>query len=269
MKQKNQKEGEMVQVLVVSHRPFVCPEEACYIPIYVGDKNFSFERGFKDDSGISIAQKNKNYCELTALYWYWKNRMDTADFSGLCHYRRFFTKTPWSNREKHYLSTDDVLEYMKDADIILPEHMNLRCTVFENYYLHGAGKKKDLEIVGNIIAEQCPDYLSSYNAILNRTQASYCNMFVTNNKYFQNYCKWLFDILFEAENRIDLRDYTEQEARIFGYLSEILLNVWVLKNKLKVKYVPVVLTTMNGSALLKHYIKKKFIKRGWISCSVL
>ena len=87
-------------------------------------------------------------------------------------------------------------------------------------------------------------------------------MFVTGNKLFQNYCKWLFAILFEAEDRIDLRDYTEQEARIFGYLSEILLNVWVLKNRLKVKYVPVVLTTMNGKDLLKHYIKKKFIKRG-------
>lgn len=48
------------------------------------------------------------------------------------------------------------------------------------------------------------------------------------------YCQWLFDILFELEKRIDISDYTTAEARIYGCLSEILINVWVQKKQLRV-----------------------------------
>lgn len=58
-------------------------------PLFVGDGT-NEDSYIRDNIGDNISNKNKNYCELTALYWMWKN--SNADILGLCHYRRFFGK---------------------------------------------------------------------------------------------------------------------------------------------------------------------------------
>ena len=65
-------------------------------------------------------------------------------------------------------------------------------------------------------------------------------MFIMKKKLMDKYCEWLFKILSLVEEKTDLSDYSPTEARIYGYLSEILLNVWVLKNKLNYCEIPVV-----------------------------
>lgn len=45
----------------------------------------------------------------------------------------------------------------------------------------------------------------------------------------------MFDILFKLEKEIDLSKYEGQERRVFGFVSELLMDVYVNKNKLKVK----------------------------------
>ena len=70
-------------------------------------------------------------------------------------------------------------------------------------------------------------------------------MFVMKKNDLNNYCEWLFDILFYVEKHIDMTGYSVEESRVFGYISEILLNVWVNKNMLKVKYLPIAYTDCN------------------------
>ena len=75
---------------------------------------------------------------------------------------------------------------------------------------------------------------------MERTKLHILNMFVMKKQLFDEYCKWLFSILFELERRIDISGYNQYEARVFGFISERLLNVWLEKQQLKVKELPVV-----------------------------
>lgn len=76
-------------------------------------------------------------------------------------------------------------------------------------------------------------------------------MFITNKINYDSYCKWLFSILFELEKHIDLTGYNEYQKRIYGFLSERLLNVWIKHNKLKLCEVGVLSTERKVSILAK------------------
>ena len=230
----------MNTMYVITHKKFTPPHIDGYVPIEVGADLRDEKLGYlKDNSGDNISKKNKNYCELTGLYWIWKN--DKSDYIGICHYRRYFSKWSLDPAVDYYYSMDKLVRYLNKYDVILPKkYFWLKHNVATGYYEAGQGKEKDLISVRNIIQEKYPEYLSSYNKVLKSHAASYCNMMVCSKSVFDNYCKWLFDILFELEKITDLSDYSLAEARIYGYLSEILINVWVIKNKARIKRLSVV-----------------------------
>jgi hypothetical protein len=80
-----------LKILVAAHKPYWMPEDEAYVPVWVnaaanGD---GIPAGWlRDDAGDNISHKNATYCELTALFWAWKN-LDAA-YLGLAHYRRHF-----------------------------------------------------------------------------------------------------------------------------------------------------------------------------------
>lgn len=92
-----------VKIIVATHKKYEMPQDAMYLPLHVGAEGKTDQNGNpldlgyqKDNTGENISNKNAAYCELTGLYWAWKN-LDT-DYTGLAHYRRHFgkkTKTPF------------------------------------------------------------------------------------------------------------------------------------------------------------------------------
>jgi hypothetical protein len=224
---------------IITHKLFDVPQLDSYTPLEVGAVLRNSDYGYlKDDSGDNISSKNPNYCELTGLYWIWKN--ENVDFVGISHYRRYFSRWILDADSRYYYSMSRMVDYLNDYDIILPKSFFwVKHNVGTGYYEAGQGLRKDLDAVREIINKRFPDYLSSFDNVIMSHKASYCNMMVSKKTLFDEYCMWLFDILFELEKNIDLSNYTVAEARVFGYLSEILLNVWVKKNQLKVKFLPV------------------------------
>ena len=69
---------------------------------------------------------------------------------------------------------------------------------------------------------------------MNQNRMYTWNMFIAEKEVFNGLCKWLFDILFEVEQKIDIRSYGKYQVRVFGFLSERLVNVYYLHNKLKI-----------------------------------
>lgn len=223
-------------IYVVTHKKVELPNKEGYIPIIVGNHDVKIEKAVYDNIGDNIAEKNPNFCELTALYWIWKNDLESK-FVGISHYRRFLLKNARKFTPDNLLDVKTCEKWLNKYDIILPfPRVWFDCTV-QDWFLKTDGKEKDLVMLRKIINEKHPDSLQYYDDVMNGYEASYCNMFVMPKKLFDEYCQWLFDILFELEKRTDISSYTALEARIYGFLSERLLNVWVRQKKLKVKYV--------------------------------
>lgn len=225
-------------LFIVMHKEYQVPTFSPYRSISVGPNKDKFKANYRDDTEDNIANKNSFYCELTAQYWVWKNIANRYDNIGLVHYRRFFANS--NTLFKKLLTDKNIQKYLSKFDIILPKKWYWNMTVAEYYYIAGQGKKKDLKTTRRAIEKYFPDYLSSFDKILSQHSASYCNMMVTNRENFKKYTEWLFCILEYVEENTDISNYRSAEARIFGYLSEILLNVWVDHNQLKVKYLPMI-----------------------------
>ena len=225
-----------VKIYIATHKEAEFPNNSIYVPIEVGAYSKKKFTKITDDTGDNISSKNPNYCELTATYWIMKN--DKSDIVGLTHYRRYFFKNH-TNRLDQVLRRQDIMEYLKDYDMIVPNKTYLLKykNIKEAYYI--IHKSDDWEVCKNILKEKYPDYLEDFEEVEKSRSFYACNMFISSKKIFDDYYHWLFDILFELERRIDISSYDDYNKRIFGFMSERLFNVWVHHQNLKLKEVPV------------------------------
>lgn len=247
-----------IKIYVSCHDDFYVPECKYLYPVQVGtcfsDKKIP---GFiHDDDGDNISYKNKSYCELTALYWAWKN--DDADYYGLFHYRRYLSFNPEHEKSSTYYKTFDFIdenairelhlnerdieEVIGDFDVIAPIANFVGVNFKNNYeqycnsdYLH----KEDLDIFIEVVKEKYPHLTTFVDNYMNSKYAYFCNMGIMKKKYFNEYCEILFDVLEETEKRCDVSNYSVNELRVFGHLSErlfgVMYNYWLSLGDVKCK----------------------------------
>jgi hypothetical protein len=196
-----------------------------------------------DDTGDSLSSQNLFWSEITGLYWAWKN-LEKSEFIGLCSYRRFFNfeqsskpieivKTIKAKDKIFSINYDLVGKIFDDFDVILPVPYtyawSIRRVCSKNY------RDTDFTLLEKILKEVCPDYYSSYEKVMYKSNNLIGhNMFIMKWDEFQNYCKWVFDILIPISKIIDPSDYPINQQRVFGYMHELLLAVYVEHKKFKV-----------------------------------
>lgn len=231
-----------IKVIVAAHKPYRMPQDSMYLPLQVGRALTPVDFGWHgDNTGDNISLKNPYYCELTGLYWAWKNLK--ADAIGLVHYRRFFREG--ESRVKFSFCPgrkwDRVLTYAEAEELlslypmILPKKRNYYIETIESQYAH-AHNKDQLRLVREIIREYHSDYLTAFDRHMNERSGHMFNMFIMRYNNFNNYCNWLFDILFKLEDILGKND------RIYGFIGERLLDVWIRINikeyvELNVQYI--------------------------------
>ena len=221
-------------IYVVTHKNISFRLTDGYVRLGVGNHPEVVSE-YQDHNGDNISHKNPSFCELTGLYWIWKNH-NSDPCVGLVHYRRLFAFHIWKKID-HWIPLNlRVMKYrrakklLKKYDIILPKPFYFPNTVKEQYaYCHNG---KDMDTVREIIQEKCPEYIPAFDTVMNSHTLYVFNMLITSQKLLDDYCTWLFDILFEAERRIDISGYDEYQKRIFGFLSERLLNVYCAHHQL-------------------------------------
>ena len=252
-----------VKVIIATHKTYAMPADPMYLPVHVGAEGKNPIGYTPDNTGEHISTKNATFCELTGLYWAWKNL--EADYIGLAHYRRHFALGRKGEPMERLLTEKEAQDLLTGKDGILPKK---RQYVIENLYSHYAHTchVEPLDITGEIIREKYPDYAPAFDHLKKRTSAHMFNMMILKKEHLDAYCTWLFDILFELEKRVDASQYDSFHARFFGRVSELLLDVWLEKNPLNCAEVPVIsMEPVNwfkkgGSFLLAKFTGKKYGK---------
>ncbi len=239
-------------IYIVTHKKYKMPDVKDYQPIQVGAALHDDLGYLKDSDGDNISKKNPNYCELTALYYIWKNCKENV--VGLVHYRRYFCTKKTIHPSKYILSYDHAIQLLKKYDIILPYKMYRQGKTLREDYA-AAHNIKDYDICRDVIGEKYPDYLNAFDKVSAQKTLYQYNMLICKKELFDSYCQWLFDILFEVERRVDIRKYDAYNQRIFGFLSERLFNVWLEYKQLNVKKCEVYNIEDSLAQLLKANLK--------------
>ena len=230
-----------VSLYVATNALVPFPKDHAYKPIFCGESAQTAPPGYLTDAtGDNISTKNVLYCELTALYWAWKNDV-TSDYIGLCHYRRYFNFAAKANHggERDFntiTATDNIADCLADCDIILTEKKTGENSQYDDYVHYH--REQDIKTCIKIVQELYPDYLDSFRRYLEGREMYGNQMFITSREIFHKYMKWLFDILSEAEKRIYLSYDHSYQRRALGFLAERLLTLYVQHNRLKVKEFP-------------------------------
>lgn len=214
-----------IKIVVATHKRYWMPDDPIYLPVHVGaagKENIGYQR---DDEGENISEKNANYCELTGLYWAWKNLK--ADYIGLAHYRRHFSNGRlFGEKKEKVIKQKKLEEKLKGIDILLPKPRNYWIETNYSQYAH-AHHAIDLDLTKEILEEKYPEYIMAWDSSMKKTTGHRFNMFIMKKDKFEAYCIWLFDILFELEKRLDISTYNKNDSRVFGFVSERLLDVWI------------------------------------------
>lgn len=244
-----------------------------YIPVCCGatfDKNKN-STIIGDNTGDNISEKKNFYNELTVLYWAWKNQK--ADYYGLCHYRRFLSFSDKDTDKlsydvdhaagcivaddlskntinKYNLHKDNMQKEIEKYDAVFMEPLDLDVYKLETNYAAMEScpdwhKMADVDLMLRIIKEKYPEMYGTayeYMHILNKSFLYNC--FIMKADIFNNFCSWLFDILFELEKQIDTSEYSQQQCRALAGIAERLVGIYELhlrkQKKYNIKYTPLI-----------------------------
>lgn len=252
------KKNNKIEIYIAAHKKFEVPKNDIYIPLHVGAFNKADLGFLKDSTKKNISEKNSSFCELTGIYWIWKNVK--ADIIGLVHYRRYFYNSVFNSKKK-ILTEKEIKNILNKYDIIVaPKGYTLHTNVKNDYIKNHI--EDDFIKCEEIIKNKYPDYMKAYNKIMNGNSYRQFNMIITKKSIFNEYCSWIFDILLELEKNVDLDDgRNNYNKRVFGFLSERLFNVWLLKNnQYKIKEKCVFNTEESMIKQKIRFIIKKIIK---------
>lgn len=174
-----------------------------------------------DNTGDNISRKNSQFCELTGLYWIWKNAAE--DIVGLEHYRRhFMLPIDWMSRMKNY-----------NIDVILPTPLYVAPCIEGNY------RKRHTEAVWDTLLDILKKQGNGDDASIffkETTLYSPCNMFIMRNEILDDLCNWMFPIIFDLVEKCGVLDDAYQN-RYPGFVSERLITYFFEKNRNRYKVV--------------------------------
>ena len=201
---------------------YIRPERQYFFMGDVRSENYDYELQYHDN----IHEKNKSYCELTGIYAIYKNKKDA--YIAIEHYRR-----AWLDEYGKLLSEKQIAKLLKKYDVVIPFSGHISSSVFDQYIQ--SHDINDYYVLREVIREFFPKDFECFRKVWGQNKLTFYNMFIMRKDLFDSYCSWLFEVLNHVEQRIDLTGRGVYQTRVFGFMAERLLLVWLNKNVSKKK----------------------------------
>ncbi len=225
------------RIFIATHAKRPYPEVGGYISLQVGAALASDRFAMiSDDQGDNISKLNPTFNEMTGLYWIWKN--DSSHIVGLAHHRRYFApkaRPGFSFEGIEIAHPEDFEDLHRGVDMIVATprrwlaHADIPLSTLNAYALMHVGP--DMFLARQEVIARTPDYRDAFDYVLASNQISHYNMFVARKAVIDEYCEWVFPVLFSLEKLIPYEFYEHYQSRVIGFLAERLFNVWLCQNR--------------------------------------
>ncbi|MBE6588776.1 MAG: DUF4422 domain-containing protein [Ruminococcaceae bacterium] len=229
---------KQIKIFMCVHKPFSFVPPLATAVQGGAAINHHIEGTIGDDGALgSISEKNAEYCELTVQYYAYKN--ESADYFGFCHYRRFFgaskkNGTPYTvtgrftekKARRLLLSEADINALCDQYDVILPRAEDMAVSTYKQYTEAKHHHKEDLELFVSLLKEKYPFLAPFAEEYLSGTRQYFCNMFIMKEDIFSEYCKLLFPLLSDFDEKKTLHEGFA-DNRTDGYLGERFLGIFI------------------------------------------
>lgn len=193
-----------------------------FFPMNGGSKlvdNWSTQHLVADNTFDNISNLNQILNEMTSIYWFWKNYRPFPDYIGFNHYRRFFR-------------FEDIKDYFQyDIVVAKPIFSSTKVTLAQQYALYHV--ISDLQACLTTIEETVgKDKACGFKTYLYTTGKNYapCNMFIMKRKLFEEWCQFVFPLLFRLKDIIctteDFKKRDNYQKRALCFLTERMFNYW-------------------------------------------
>ena len=233
---KNKKTmNKSIKILVCFHKQYKLPKSKIFIPIHCGrdiafenskdgkisqkEYNWLIKNTIGDNTGDNISNFNREFNEMTAIFWAWKNydKIDNPDFIGLNHYRRFFAINP-----------DKISRLLNKYDFITSKHYRKKNKTLYSQWPEELSKIY-LDSCLEIMKEDSRYGIDFINYMNSGYIGGWCNMFVMSKEDFFNYCNFIFPNLFKIYDKLG------SQNRQIGMFAERLTSFYLyqLANKKK------------------------------------
>lgn len=190
------------------------------IPLQAGAALTDIEKyDIRDNKGDSISEFNKTLCELTGIYWVWKNS-PSRRYKGVCHYRRQFD-----------IGRDSFCRIItNDVDAVLTTPRFNAVGNLNTFLLSGFITSLDIEIVESIIKEKYPEYEKSMKEHFKQNFFYNCNMVLAKEEVFNEWCEFLFGVILPLDRYF--RDgKIERTNKFSAYFAELVTSLFFYHNR--------------------------------------
>jgi hypothetical protein len=252
-----------ISIYLAYHKRSVIFKNNLYRPIHVGAAGSDFYLEMeRDDIGDNISLKNGQYAELTAVYWAWKNDLD-SNFIGIGHYRRipvfslgrlrmqnvtaylkyvikkyFVFSLP---KGEYFLSqtlqmcSNEFIEYLNDQEDCIQNKLIHSCMLVprKTYFATHSVRTFFNRVVSDTAFKDIELSISnhlvreSFIKMQNGNSMYIANIFVMRRDLFNEFCEFLFGTLENFVVRSDKKGI-KYSSRFLGYVGELLTSSYIM-----------------------------------------